>query len=47
MKESEALAMAYVPRQTFKEIYPLDVALKKGTIFIELDKPFLRGNSNV
>jgi hypothetical protein len=35
------LAMAYVPMQTLKEKYDQDTALKNGTLFPELDKPFL------
>ncbi len=30
---------AYVPVQKFKEIYPPEVGLEKGTIFPELDLP--------
>ena len=35
------VAMAYVPWQYFKTTYELDKALETGTIFPELDKPFL------
>lgn len=35
------IAMAYVPFQQWKETFPLDGALAKGTIFPELYKPFL------
>lgn len=35
------LAMAYVPIQKWREIYGSDVALDRGTLFSELDKPFL------
>ena len=38
------LAMAYVPMQSFGEIYECDKALMRGTIFCELDKPF-RGSA--
>jgi len=38
------LAMAYVPRQHFREVYECDKALMRGTIFCELDKPF-RGSA--
>lgn len=34
------IAMAYVPWQQFRNLYDLDRALKVGTIFAELDKPF-------
>ncbi len=36
-----ALAMAYVPMQRWQNIYEPDLALERGTIFSELDKPFL------
>lgn len=36
-----ALAMAYVPWQYFTTVYEPDKALEIGTIFPELDKPFL------
>ena len=35
-----ALTMAYVPWQKFTETYEPAKALKQGTIFPELDKPF-------
>ena len=35
------LAMAYVPWQQFSTVYEPDRALSAGTIFPELDKPFL------
>lgn len=35
------IAMAYVPWQHFSTTYELDKALSVGTIFPELDKPFL------
>lgn len=35
-----ALAMAYVPIQQFDATYSPDVAIVKGTLFPELDKPF-------
>ena len=35
------LAMAYVPWQQFSSVYEPDRALSAGTIFPELDKPFL------
>lgn len=38
------LAMAYVPRQNWRDIYECDKALMRGTVFCELDKPF-RGSS--
>ncbi len=42
--DEQVLAMAYVPRQKFREIYECDKALMRGTIYCELDKPF-RGSS--
>ena len=35
------LAMAYVPWQRFEKTYDLNEALEIGTIFPELDLPFL------
>ena len=35
------VAMAYVPWQEWHDIYPAEKALHRGTIFEELDKPFL------
>lgn len=41
-------AMAYVPFQQYnsKNIYSPEMGLDNGTIFPELDKPFLRGRGN-
>ena len=39
--QSLALAMAYVPMQCLKNAYSLEMALMAGTLFPELDKPFL------
>jgi hypothetical protein len=39
--ESMPLAMAYVPWQRWNNVYDLDRALQVGTIFPELDLPFL------
>ena len=36
-----SLAMVYAPRQSWRMIYDGEKALVKGTIFGELDKPFL------
>lgn len=41
--DSLPLAMAYVPMQKWQDIYDNDVALSRGTIFAQLDLPFLRG----
>ena len=35
------LAMAYVPMQTLRDLYTPQVALQRGTVFEELDLPFL------
>ena len=35
------LAMAYVPKQSWEDVYSADVGLSRGTLFPELDKPFL------
>lgn len=35
------LAMVYSPVQEFKEIYDMDSALHQGTVFKELDLPFM------
>lgn len=37
------VAMAYVPWQQWQQTYPLDRAIRQGTIFPDLDKPFLMG----
>ncbi len=36
-----SLAMAYVPIQQWGDLYDIDVGLQRGTIFAQLDKPFL------
>lgn len=36
-----AIAMAYVPWQVWRNLYDMDKALKVGTVFEDLDKPFL------
>ena len=35
------LAMAYVPMQKWRDIYSSEVGFERGTIFAELDKPFV------
>lgn len=35
------IGMTYVPWQKWRHIYEPDTALQKGTIFAELDKPFM------
>lgn len=39
--EGMAIAMAYVPWQEWREVYDPKKGLSRGTIFKELDKPFL------
>ena len=36
-----SLAMAYVPSQTWEDLYETSLALERGTIFAQLDKPFI------
>jgi hypothetical protein len=38
--QMNAIAMAYVPWQRMKEVYEPAQALRAGTLFPELDKPF-------
>lgn len=38
--ECTGLAMAYVPRQTWMDIYSPEKAICRGTLFAQLDKPF-------
>lgn len=35
------IAMAYVPWQEWRDLYDLEEGFKAGTIFKELDKPFM------
>lgn len=37
-------AMAYVPMQQWEDCYNLETALKRGTVFPSLFKPFMRGD---
>jgi len=39
-RDTRPLAMAYVRKQSWRRIYKPDVALVRGTLFNELDKPF-------
>ena len=41
--QPHVLAMAYVPVQHLDQVYEVDTALDRGTLFPELDKPFLAG----
>lgn len=38
--DSLPLAMAYVPWQTWEDLYKPEEGLKQGTIFMQLNKPF-------
>ena len=40
------LAMSYVPMQIYKDMYSIDEGFQRGTVFPELDKPFLGGKCN-
>lgn len=39
------LSMAYVPMQKFENLYSLDEAICVGTLYKDLDKPFLGGRA--
>ena len=39
--ESHPLAMVYAPLQAFRSLYDQETALQKGTLFTELDLPFM------
>ena len=39
--EGFPLAMVYAPVQCFRELYDIDTALMQGTVFKELDLPFM------
>ena len=41
--ESMVLAMSYVLKQEFGDLYESDNGFRQGTIFAALDKPFLAG----
>ena len=40
------LAMAYVPMQRFRALYEPEAGFEKGTIFAELDMPFVGCKKN-
>lgn len=42
MPQNLSLAMSYVPYQQFSKVYSNEEALINGTLFPELDKPFMR-----
>ena len=39
--ENHPLAMVYSPLQSFDNLFDMDTALNKGTMFCELDLPFM------
>lgn len=39
--DEKSLAMAYVPYQKWQKLYSEEVAINRGTLFSELDKPFI------
>lgn len=39
-RENVALAMAYVPMQQLDRMYPPIIALSRGTLYPDFDKPF-------
>lgn len=43
LPENAAVTMAYVPFQCNTARYSDSEALKNGTLFVDLNKPFLRG----
>ncbi len=43
LPETVAVAMAYVPFQTNTAQFAPERALEKGTLFVDLNKPFLEG----
>ena len=42
---STPVAMAYIPFQQFGKLYSPEKALDAGTLFPDLDKPFLEGGA--
>lgn len=40
-RQPVSLAMAYVPLQCWQKLYEPATAFKRGTLFEELDKPFI------
>ena len=41
--EGKSLAMVYSPKQYWRKLYTPEDAMLHGTLFMELDKPFLGG----
>lgn len=44
--QNTPVAMAYIPFQQFGQLYPPEKGYKQGTIFPDLDKPFLGGGAS-
>lgn len=42
-RQNRPLSMAYVPWQKWEQTYPEEQGLKRGTIFPDLDFPFMMG----
>lgn len=45
LPENASLAMAYVPFQQWGDVYSMDEALNRGTLFPDLEFPFERGGT--
>ena len=43
---NRSLASVYAPAQQWRELYDDETALKKGTLFKDLEFPFLGGDTN-
>lgn len=41
----QVVGMLYVPDQEWKKVYQLEIGFYQGTIFAELDKPWLGGKA--
>ncbi|MBE6858354.1 MAG: spore coat associated protein CotJA [Ruminococcus sp.] len=45
LPDNVSLAMAYVPFQQWGDVYSMDEALNRGTLFPDLEFPFERGGT--
>lgn len=45
LPSNPVLAMSYVPMQFYRDMYSTEKGFSAGTIYPELDKPFLGGNA--
>ena len=43
--EAEIIRMGYVPVQSWQQPYALETAFRRGTIFPDLDLPFMMGGA--